>query len=366
MNKHKFIQQRRPHWKQFEEFLTNASRKSLAKMPAEELTKFSQLLREVSHDLATIRSRGWGHELTSYLNDLVARGHNLFYSAPPTNFAGLYRYLAVDFPRLFRANIGYFLTACLLFFLPLGISWCVVQNNPSLANRVIPAELITKFDQMYGDQGSLNTDEDNTADEQDAESPEDSHFGSFGDERASMAGFYINHNVGIALKCFALGILLGIGTVYTLLFNGIFLGAVSGYIVSQGNGDRFLSFVISHGSFELTAIAISGGAGLILGNALIHPGQRTRLQSLQVRGLEAVQIAGGAAVMLVVAAFIEAFWSPSDIPSLVKYIVGSGLWLIVFLYLGFAGLQSDTRPLSARNRIRNKSTETELNGMRRP
>jgi len=341
MNKHKFIQERRPQWKKFEDFLYGASRKSLSKLDAEQITEFSQLLREVSHDLATIRSRGWGHDLISYLNDLVARGHNLFYGAPPTNIAGFYRYVTIDFPRLFRANIGYFLTACLLFFLPLGISWYVVQNNPSLASRVIPEEIMSRFDQMYADQNSSDSETDTAADsEKDADSEESAN-SSFGDERAVMAGFYINNNVGIALKCFALGILLGIGTVYTLLFNGIFLGAVSGYVISQGNGERFLSFVISHGSFELTAIAVAGGAGLMLGNALIHPGQRTRFQSLQVRGLEAVQIAGGAAVMLVVAALIEAFWSPSDVSPMLKYSVGSVLWLIVFLYLAFAGLQSD-------------------------
>ncbi|WP_417380314.1 stage II sporulation protein M [Gimesia sp.] len=344
MNKHKFIQQRRPQWKKFELFLREASSRSLSKLPADKISTFSQLLREISHDLATIRSRGWGHELTSYLNDLVARGHNLFYSAPPTNFARFYRYLAADFPRLFRANIGYFLIACLLFFLPMGVSWCVVQNNPELASRVIPEEYLAQFDQMYGEGGGLNSDIENTSEsDADSEESEGTETGTFGDQRAAMAGFYINHNVGIALKCFALGVLLGIGTVYTLLFNGIFLGAVAGYIISQGNGDRFLSFVISHGSFELTAIAVAGGAGLILGNAIIHPGQRTRFQSLQVRGLEAVQIAGGAAAMLVMAAMIEAFWSPADFPDSVKYVVGSGLWLIVFLYLAFAGLQTDSR-----------------------
>ncbi len=359
MNKHKFIQQRQPHWKIFESFLLNVPRKAFAKLPAEEILKFSQLLREVSNDLATIRSRGWGQELTSYLNDLVARGHNLFYGAPPTNFASLYRYLAVDFPRLFRANIGYFITACLLFFLPLGISWYVVQNNPELATRVIPEEAMSNFDQMYGDKTASNTDDQKT----DKENKNDSFLSEdsqFGDQRALMAGFYIYNNVGIALKCFALGILLGIGTAYTLLFNGILLGAVSGYIISQGNGERFLSFVISHGSFELTAIAVSGGAGLMLGNALLHPGQRTRFQSLQVRGLEAVQIAGGAAVMLMVAALIEAFWSPSDIPNTVKYIIGSGLWILVFIYLGFAGLQSDSHLLPLRKKERGNSTETNL------
>ncbi|WP_232102064.1 stage II sporulation protein M [Gimesia chilikensis] len=337
MNKHKFIQQRRPQWKRFEEFVYGTSGKTLSKLDADQITEFSRLLREVSHDLATIRSRGWGHDLITYLNDLVARGHNLFYGAPPTNLSVFYRYVSLEFPRLFRANIGYFLTACLLFFLPLGISWYVVQNNPSLASHVIPEEVMANFDSLYSDHSSSNSEKENGEDSQ----SEEIENRSIGDTHALMAGFYINNNVGIALKCFALGILLGIGTVYTLLFNGIFLGAVSGYVISQGHGERFLSFVISHGSFELTAIAVAGGAGLMLGNALIHPGQRTRFQSLQVRGLEAVQIAGGAAVMLVVAALIEAFWSPSDVSPMLKYSVGSVLWLIVFLYLAFAGLQSD-------------------------
>src|SRR5690606_9438682 len=100
------------------------------------------------------------------------------------------------------------------------------------------------------------------------------------------------------LECFARGILLGIGTVYTLLQNGIFIGSVGGYVVSQGYEERFLSFIISHGSFELTAIAVAGAAGLALGNAVLHPGRRTWQESLRTRGLEAVQLAGGAAFML--------------------------------------------------------------------
>ena len=76
----------------------------------------------------------------------------------------------------------------------------------------------------------------------------------------------------------------------------------------------------------------------MLGNALVHPGQRTRLESLRVRGFEAVQIACGAAAMLMVAALIEAFWSPSPIPNLVKYSVGGLLWVLVFVYLTTAGL----------------------------
>jgi len=322
MNKRQWIQTRRPHWTQFEKLLQmHSGRTGSFKPKANEISTFSRLLRELSNDLSIVRTRSWGIEIESYLNHLVGQGHTQFYSAPPGHLALFVEYLSVGFPQLFRANVGYFVVAAILFFLPGAVSWAVIQNNPSLAGRIISSQVQDQFDTMYGE-----SDEN--------ESPTQR---GFGEDRAVMAGFYVQHNVGIALDCFARGVLLGVGTAYTLLFNGISIGAVGGYIVSQGHSERFLSFVVSHGSFELTAIAVAGGAGLMLGNALLHPGQRTRFEALRVRGLEAVQIACGAAAMLVVAAFIEAFWSPSGVPVALKYIVGTMLWALVFLYLSMSG-----------------------------
>lgn len=338
MNKRQFLRQRRPAWKRFERLVERLERLSIRKLPAAEVSEFSTLFRELSNDLAIIRSRAWGQALVSYLNNLVVRGHSSFYSAPPGNAAYAVRFLTTEFPRLFRANFGYFLTAAILFFVPGAISWAVIQNNPSLASRIIPNEVLDQFDAMYASDSEPSAGEAEEGEGTAADEEGDSIWQSgFAEERTAMAGFYVYNNVGIALACFARGVLLGVGTVYTLIFNGIFIGAIGGYILAQGHGERFLSFIISHGSFELTAIAVAGGAGLILGNALIHPGQRTRLESLRVRGLEAIQIAAGAAVMLGIAALIEAFWSPSGVPALWKYIVGTFLWILVFLYLGLAG-----------------------------
>ena len=107
--------------------------------------------------------------------------------------------------------------------------------------------------------------------------------------------------------------------------------------MARGHSGRFFEFVIGHGSFELTAIVVSGAAGLILGHAIVHPGVHSRWDALRVRGLVAVQIALGAALMLAVAAMIEGYWSPSQVGGSVKYAVGSVLWLVVILYLGLAG-----------------------------
>lgn len=319
MNKRQFLKQRRKSWQEFETLL--------ARRRTEKVSTFSRLLRELSNDLATIRSRDWGQDLVDHLNSLVARGHSTFYSAPPTNLSPIIRFLTTGFPQLFRRRFGYFLVAAALFFIPGGLAWAVIQLNPALAPRLISPEQLEQYDAMYSE-----------ASHPDSEDEEDqTAWFQFGEDRAAMAGFYVQHNVGIALQCFARGLLFGVGTIYTLLYNGIAIGAVGGYLLAQGHGNRFLSFIISHGSFELTAIAVSGGAGLMLGDALVHPGNRTRLEALRVQGLEAVQIAGGAAVMLIIAALIEGFWSPAPIPALFKYSAGGVLWLLVFLYLGLAG-----------------------------
>jgi len=344
MNKRRFVAKRAPAWRRFEVLLNRLDTISVKRFSAAETADFSRLFRELCHDLSLIRSRDWGRVLVSYLNDLVSRGHNAFYSSPPGNLSHLVRFLSVGFPRVFRKNIAYFLTASLLFFGSLGVTWAIVQHDPSLARRIIEPQALTMMEEMYGEDGPMAQRMGQTGGEGKRSEKNSGGKGpgqearQFGDERAAMAGFYTSHNGGIALDCFAGGILLGLRTVYVLLFNGISLGAVSGYLVAQGHSERFLSFVVSHGSFELVAIAVAGGAGLMLGSALLHPGQRTRLESLRLRGMEAIQIATGAAAMIAVAALIEAFWSPAPIPNAVKYAGGGLLWMVVIVYLGTAGL----------------------------
>src|SRR5262245_13132417 len=341
MNKRRFVAKRAPAWRRFEVLLNRLDTISVKRFSAAETADFSRLFRELCHDLSLIRSRDWGRVLVSYLNDLVSRGHNAFYSSPPGNVSHLVRFLAVGFPRVFRKNFAYFLTACALFFGSLGVTWAVVQHDPSLARRIIEPKMLAMMEEMYGEDGPIahkTAESGKESGSKTGKNGDRQEASQFGEERAAMAGFYTSHNGGIALDCFAGGILLGLRTVYVLLFNGILLGAVSGYLVAQGHSERFLSFVVSHGSFELVAIAVAGGAGLMLGSALIHPGQRTRLESLRLRGLEAIQIAAGAAAMIAVAALIEAFWSPAPIPNAVKYAGGGLLWMVVIVYLGTAGL----------------------------
>ncbi len=125
----------------------------------------------------------------------------------------------------------------------------------------------------------------------------------------AMFGFYVMNNVGIAFRTFALGLVVGVGSLFILVFNGLMIGAAAGHLTTLGYGETFWPFVSGHAALELTAIAISGAAGLLLASALLAPGQRRRRDALRENAREAVKLVNGALIMLVLAALVEAFWS---------------------------------------------------------
>ncbi len=98
-----------------------------------------------------------------------------------------------------------------------------------------------------------------------------------------------------------------------------------------------IPFVIAHGSLELTAIIIAAGAGIRLGLSLLFPGRLSRLKSVQVTFGDLMPIVVGFTVMLVLAAFIEAFWSALPLAIGVKYAVGAILWGLVIAYFVLGG-----------------------------
>jgi uncharacterized membrane protein SpoIIM required for sporulation len=172
------------------------------------------------------------------------------------------------------------------------------------------------------------------------------------DDNIMMFAFYIWHNVKIGIQTFATGLVFGLGSIFYLVFNGTIIGAIAGYLTSAGHGEPFWSFVLTsaghgepfwsfvsgHSAMELTAIVLSGAAGLKLGSALIAPGNQTRKSALVEAAKPAIRIMYGAALMFLVAAFIEGFWSPLKIFSpQVKYTVGIVLWALVLAYFFLGG-----------------------------
>ena len=153
-----------------------------------------------------------------------------------------------------------------------------------------------------------------------------------------MFGYYIRNNISVAFQCFAGGLFAGLGTLFFLAYNGAFSGALAGYLTERGLSSTFYSFIATHSAFELTAIVLSGAAGLRIGHALLAPGRRTRRQSLVLATHESAVLLYGLTAMLLVAAAVEAFWSSASwIPSPVKYGVAGVCWTAVLGYFTFQG-----------------------------
>jgi uncharacterized membrane protein SpoIIM required for sporulation len=132
-------------------------------------------------------------------------------------------------------------------------------------------------------------------------------------------------------------VLLGLGSAFFLVYNGLLIGAVGGLVSGAGHGLNLLTFTCGHSAFELSAIVISGGAGMVMGYALVETGGLTRWASVRRKARDLATLVLGAAFMLLIAAFIEGFWSPSGVPAPVKWGVAIVNVVMVSLYFTRAG-----------------------------
>ncbi len=151
--------------------------------------------------------------------------------------------------------------------------------------------------------------------------------------RPGMATLIFTNNIQVAFLAFAGGVLLGLGTVYVLISNGLSLGAVLGAAQYYGVAPLLWSFISPHGYLELTCIVIAGAAGLMLGDSLLRPGLLLRREALARAARRAVELVLGAAPVLVVAGLIEGFVSPSDVPMGLKLAIGPAVGAVLYALL---------------------------------
>ena len=318
--KQSLFESRHQHqWQTFAEQLTLLEQ---GKAKAADVADFPHQYRRLCQHLALAQQRGYSSYLVDPLQQLALRGHQQLYRHRSQLTANILAFLLADFPRLVREQWRFVLIAGLLFFGSLVGIALLVYLFPDLVYSIISPLQVAEMQGMYN--------------------PDASRLGRAAERAASedwmMFGYYVMHNIGIAFQTFAAGLLFGLGSVFFLIFNGLVIGAVSGHLTDIGYGQTFWSFVIGHGAFELTAITLAGAAGLQLGWSLVAPGRLARSEALRLAARKSVRMLCGVMVFLLIAAFIEAYWSSTTgIEPWIKYAVGAVLWLLVAAYLTLAG-----------------------------
>jgi uncharacterized membrane protein SpoIIM required for sporulation len=280
------------------------------------------LYRRACEHLALARARSYPAYLLDQLERLTSDAHQVIYQRREFGLLKVKRFLTEEFPRSVREHSTYVWVAAALLYIPTFVIGWLVYERPELILSVVSAETAAGFERMYSDSATA--------------------IGRAAQGDWVMFGFYISHNIGVAFQCFAGGLFAGVGTLFYLLYNGAIGGAIGGYLTERCHSATFYSFVVTHSAFELTAIVLSGAAGLKIGHSLVAPGRLSRVQSLVAATRDSAVIMSGAAGMLIIAAAIEAFWSSAAwLPHPLKYTVASACWIGVLGYLSFQGRRAD-------------------------
>jgi uncharacterized membrane protein SpoIIM required for sporulation len=318
MTQQSFVSRRESFWNTIE-LAMSGSRKHFKKHAA----LFPEQFQELTQDLNTARAFGFDPDLIERLNRLVLEGNQIVYGQHSFSLKRIIDFAVKTFPEAIRVNWkGLFI--CHVIFYGIAIFMILLCTRfPEFTAKILPWQQLDSMEDMYD--------------------PASEHFliPREVSNDADMFGYYIYNNVSIAFRSFAGGIFAGIGSLFVLIFNAAFLGVIAAHIINIGFSQTFFSFVIGHGSFELTAIIISAYAGLVLGYRILVTKGLNRTASIKQAGKTAIPLITGSTIMLIIAAVIEAFWSSRNVFSFnVHFAVGALGWILVYAYFIFSGRKS--------------------------
>jgi uncharacterized membrane protein SpoIIM required for sporulation len=323
-----FLEQRRPDWKRLEAVLDQVEGSGLATLNDEEAEEFGQLYRRAASDLNQAQTFASGDATVGYLNNLVARAYLVIYGKNRPDPWGLLSRLVLGYPAVFRRYWPHFLLATLLF-----VAGCVFGflassfDGPLARSFLLPAGMSTI--QPRGE-GELDP------------TPLQST-----DELTAFSGFLFTHNLQVSLIVFALGLTLGIGTVWLLFTNGVMTGVLAAVFVEAGQLRPFLTGILPHGVLEIPACLIAGAAGLLLAQGQWQARPWPRLEELARCGKEALWLVWGCVPLLAVAAVLEAGVARAPdwfLSSGVKLAVAGTFGLLFVAYLLLPGWRRCEEP----------------------
>ncbi len=313
-------------WSRFADRVERLNRqgsRGLSKLSSSDLVRLIDDYQVLIADLARARSMGADHVTVAQLNRIAVMGHNLLYGQMRRQETAGRSHWFGSFARTVRRHgwaAGLSLT---MFFGSALASYVAVIIYPELGYELLDDSFI----------------------EFDPASTENLHsIPSLA--RPVVSSTIIANNIQVTFMAFGLGLTAGIGTTMLLIFNGVHLGSVAGWMALHGKQRALWGWIMPHGGTELLAIALAGAAGYLLAGAIVAPGLRRRSTALKKIGNDALVIELGCMVMLVFAGLIEGFVSPSslDYPSRIVVLGASlAVWAAYFFGAGFDRARSPIR-----------------------
>ena len=319
----RFITQRKNAWQRLEDLLKLLDTASLRRLRREEVRELGRIYRRTASDLAIARAESRDPRLVNYLNSLVIRAHGRIYRADAQGGKRIRHFFTRELPQTFRRTWRYTFVSFSVFMVFATLGYIGTTYDPDFSELVgvSPAFRELNIETKTPWWESLN------------------------ESNQEGASIIMTHNIQVTIYTFAFGALCGVGTLLFLAFNGANIASVVALTYRAGFGNDLVTFMVGHGVVELSCIFIAGGAGLLIGTAMIMPGDLTRADALKTRGMEAVRLMIGVAMLLVIAGTIEGFISPAPIDPRIKYTVAAITGLALYSYLLFVGHDTQRQDL---------------------
>ncbi|MEJ2009302.1 MAG: stage II sporulation protein M [Acidobacteriota bacterium] len=293
--------------------MDRSAKGGIAALPYHELQELALLYRQVAADLARVREDSSTRRLSDYLNQLLARAHNLIYMGRRSSSRGILVFYRRIFPSVFRKNLTYAAIAAILFAAGAIAGLLICLADPSFQRFFLGPAMTSTIDHHKMWTHSIVA------------------------IKPLAASGIMTNNLTVSFAAFAFGITGGLGTIYLLLTNGLMMGVISAACWQAGMSSQLWEFVAPHGVLELPAVFIAGGAGLLVARGLLFPGNLPRRDALVHYGGQGVRLILGIIPVLVVAGTVEGFISPSPFPAVAKFAVSATLATLFIVYLAYAG-----------------------------
>lgn len=308
-----WLEKRKPHWARLEQLLDQSQRGGLRSLHRTELQELGLLYRQIAADLAALREDRGSVHFARYLNQLLARAHNIIYSARKASPSAIVRFFILNYPVVFRRNLRFVAVAFAVFALGALVGGALTYQDPDFKLSILGPQMVRTIEkrEMW------------------------TH--SIVGVKPQASSYIMTNNLSVGFMTFALGITAGIGTLYMLLFNGLLMGVIGMACHLSGMSLQLWGFVAPHGVLELPAIFIAGGAGLRIAAGLLFPGYLPRRESLVRAGTEAVQLLLGTIPILIIAGTIEGFVSPTSLATRLKFGMAAALFVLLLIYLFVVG-----------------------------
>jgi uncharacterized membrane protein SpoIIM required for sporulation len=308
----RFVEDRRARWSRLAALVESAQGR-VTRLGAEETLEVGHLYRAATSDLAIAQRDFRRDAVAERLNDLVAAAHAIVYSEAPASRGRLWRVVTRDVPQSARGGLPFTLAAFLIFLGPAVVTFVSGLLNPGVAASSLPEaqreELVRR---VPGSEIPI-------------------------DARPVAGPLIIANNIYVSVLAFGGGLTLGLLTIYALVENGAMLGTLFAVLMARGVAGNLLTFILSHGFLELSAIFFSAGAGLRFAWAILHPGELYRGDAIRLAGVQAIQVMFLVAATLTVAGIIEAFVSPTLLAVQLKLAVGVTTGALLWGYVLLAG-----------------------------